>query len=268
MKKVSVIMAVYNSENTIEASIESIIKQSFCDWELIVCDDGSTDNTYAILQEYQGKYREKILIIKNDKNSKLPFSLNRCLEYATGKYIARMDADDLSDKYRLEKQVDFLDKHPEYDACGTGMVCFDETGIIGERNSVIDPGPHNIGPSVPFFHATIMMKKQVYDDLGGYSLKKSVLRCEDVDLWFRFFANGYKGYNLEESLYLVREDMSAVKRRNIRNALNASKTLLNGYITYHYPVKQYIYVVKPLISILIPRRLKYYINKTRWKVRK
>lgn len=263
--KVSIIMAAYNCSDTVRESIDSILNQTFTDWEFIICDDGSADNTYSILKEYEQRFPEKIKVIQNEKNSKLPYSLNHCLQYATGKYIARMDADDKSYPHRLETQVQFLDSHPEVDVVGAGMTCFDGDRITGERLPPTQPSAKMIGLGVPFFHATVMMKKEAYDKLGGYSLKDYVLRCEDVDLWIRFFAAGFRGANLQEALYYVREDMAASKRRNFKNAWNASRTLFNGFSQNKYPLKQYIYVVKPIISVMVPQKIKYRINQKRWQ---
>ncbi len=263
--KVSIIMAAYNCSDTITDSIESILSQTFTDWEFIICDDGSTDDTYRIIKDYESKYPGKIIAIQNERNSKLPYSLNHCLRYATGKYIARMDGDDRSYPHRLETQYQFLEAHPEIDVVGAGMTCFDGERITGERLPPKEPSPKLIGLGVPFFHATVMMKKSVYDSLGGYSLKDYVLRCEDVDLWIRFFAKGFKGANLQEALYYVREDLAASKRRNFKNALNASKTLFFGFSQNKYPLKQYIYVLKPIISVLIPQKIKYLVNQKRWQ---
>lgn len=263
-KKVSVIMAAYNSASTIAESIESIIHQTFTDWEFIICDDGSSDDTYRIIKDYEAKYSGKIIAIQNEHNSKLPYSLNHCLKYATGEYIARMDADDRSYLDRLEKQYAYLTAHPEIDVVGTGMTCFDGDRITGERLPPENPSARFIGLGVPFFHATVMMKKSVYDALGGYSLKEYVLRCEDVDLWIRFFAKGCRGGNLQEPLYYVREDLAASKRRNFKNAMNASKTLFHGFRANGYPAKQYLYIAKPIVSVLVPQRIKYWINQKRW----
>lgn len=265
--KVSVIMAAYNSEKTIAESIDSILNQTFSDWEFIICDDGSTDATFQIIQDYAARYPGKIIAIQNARNSKLPYSLNHCLKYATGKYIARMDADDRSYPDRLAKQYAFLTAHPQIDVVGSGMTCFDADRIIGERLPPQNPSADIIGLGVPFFHATVMIKKAVYDELGGYSLKDYVLRCEDVDLWIRFFAKGFQGANLQEPLYYVREDLAASQRRNFKNATNASKTLLYGFRENGYPLKQYLYVIKPILSVLIPQKIKYAINQRRWRMK-
>lgn len=262
--EISIIMASYNCKETIAESIDSIIDQTFSEWEFIICDDGSTDGTYEIIKGYEAKYPDKIRAIKNEKNEKLPYSLNHCLKYAVGAYVARMDADDRSYPDRLEKQITYLKNHPQIDAVGTGMTCFENDRVTGERLPAVNPGPDMIGPAVPHFHATIMMKKEVYDRLGGYSLEKYVHRCEDVDLWIRFYGNGFKGANLQEPLYYVREDIGAARRRTFKNAINSSKTLLHGFRKYKYPMKQYIFVIKPIVSAMIPKKLKYLINQKRW----
>ena len=144
-------MAAYNSETTIAESIESVVHQTFTDWEFILCDDGSSDNTYRIIKEYEARYPGKIIGIQNERNSKLPYSLNHCLQYASGQYIARMDADDRCYPDRLEKQYAFLSAHPEIDVVGTGMTCFDGDRITGQRLPLESPSSSIIGFGVPFF---------------------------------------------------------------------------------------------------------------------
>ena len=106
--KVSVIMGIYNCERTLAESIESILSQSYKNWELILCDDASTDGTLRIAKQYAAHYSDCIKLIQNKTNKRLAASLNHCLSHATGDYIARQDGDDLSFPRRLEKQVAFL----------------------------------------------------------------------------------------------------------------------------------------------------------------
>ena len=107
-KKISVIMGVYNCESTLERAIESIVNQTYGNWELIMCDDGSTDQTYDVAKRYQERYPQKIKLLRNDRNMKLAFALNRCLAEVSGELVARMDADDRSCPERLQRQVCFL----------------------------------------------------------------------------------------------------------------------------------------------------------------
>lgn len=255
-KKVSVIMGIYNCADTLEESINSIIEQTYTNIELIMCDDASTDNTYDIAKRYKEMYPDKIILIKNKKNSGLAFSLNHCLKYVTGEYIARQDGDDISVKERFETQVKFLEEHKEYDLVGTKMISFNQNGING-YNSVPfnEPTIPDLSKSTPFCHATIMARAAVYKNLNGYRVNKYTKRCEDVDLWFRFFAKGYKGYNLDDALYMVRDDENAYKRRTFKSYMHLIKVSFDGYRMVNMPLIQYVYLVKQFIAALVPRKL-------------
>lgn len=261
MPKVSIIMATYNCQNTIANSIDSITKQTFCDWEFIICDDCSTDNTLSILKNYQEKNPDKFVILRNEENSKLSYSLNRCLEVAKGEYIARMDGDDEAVKDRLEKQVHFLDTHPEYDLVGTAMIPFDQNGEKPTRYAKEEPNKMDMLSRSPFFHATIMMRKSAYEAVDGYTVSKRTVRAQDYDMWFRFFALGMKGYNLQEGLYKVLEDDTALKRRTFKTRAYEVQTKFKGYRLLHYPPHLYIFAFKPLLAAMIPTKLmqKYHV---------
>ena len=256
MPKISVIMGVYNGENTVRASIDSILNQTFTDWEFVICDDASTDSTLSILNEYKEKYPDKFVILHNEKNLMLSGSLNRCLEVAKGEYIARMDADDISVINRLQIQVDFLDTHQEYALVGCRMQLFDGSNYGDIVKKINEPGVFDVPKSNPFIHATIVMRKSVYDALNGYSVTERTRRMEDVDLWYRFFAAGYKGYNLDDVLYYDRVDSFAMKKRKLRYSVDASIIVFNGVKKLNLPKKYFIYSLKPLISWFTPERLK------------
>ncbi len=250
--RVSIIMATYNCESTIELAINSIINQTYSDWELIVCDDCSTDSTYELLKVYNKRYPEQIIVFRNEVNSKLSFSLNRCLKATRGEFVARMDGDDESLPERLEKQVAFLDRHPEYDLVSVAMIPFDEKGDRPARYGKEIPGKKDMLRRSPFFHATIMMRKSAYDAVGGYTVSKRTVRAQDYDMWFRFFALGLKGYNMQEPLYRVLEDDNAIKRRTFKSRFYEVQTKLKGYRLLHYPWYLYGYAFLPLLTALIP----------------
>lgn len=262
-KKVSIIMGIYNCENTLKESIESIINQTYENWELIMCDDCSTDNTFNVAKSYADKYKNKIKLIRNNENITLAPTLNKCLKLCTGDYIARQDGDDISVKDRLQKQVEFLEKNKQYDLVGTAMISFNEDGDNGIRGAEIEvPSKENLVYTVPFCHATIMARNYVYEKLNGYRVKSYTKRCEDADLWFRFFAQGFKGYNLNEALYKVRDDINAYKRRDLKNYLNLFIVNVRGYKLVDMPFKYYPYLIKPIISACIPNYImKYYHGK-------
>lgn len=239
-EKVSIIMGAYNCSDTLHEAIDSIIKQTYKNWEFIICDDASTDGTHGILLSYQNLYPDKFIILQNERNSKLSYSLNRCLEYATGQYIARMDGDDLSDPKRIEKQVKFLKKHPEIDLVGSSMQRFNEKGFIDVISCDERPDKFTLKSKNPFNHATILTYKRVYDRLGGYTVSERTTRAQDADLWFRFFKEGFKGRNISEPLYLVREDRAAIRRRTFKVRYNLFKTTIIGYKMLDYPLSWYV----------------------------
>lgn len=255
--KVSVIMGIYNCEKTLNYAIDSILAQTYTNWELILCDDCSTDNTYQVANEYVRKYPDKIILLKNEKNSFLAYTLNHCLEKATGEFVARMDGDDACVPERFEKQVEFLRTHMDVVLVGTGMQRFYNDGSYGAV-AVRPPEPdkftpHHNGPS--FNHATIMAYKSVFDSLGGYTVCPRTVRGQDRDLWFRFFAAGYKGMNMQEPLYLVREDVEAIKRRTFKDRWISFQTEIYGYKLLKYPVYWYIMPVVRLLKALVPQKL-------------
>lgn len=253
--KISILMGLYNCEDTLSESINSIIVQTYSNWELIMCDDCSTDNTYNVAKEYANKYPNKIKLIRNTKNLTLGPTLNKCLEIATGEYIARHDGDDLYKNNKLEKQIKFLHSNKNIDLVGTGMKIFDENGYYGKRVLKESPEGKDLVRGTTFAHATIMARVNVYNELNGYSEEKNRKGVEDYDLWFRFFARGFKGKNINECLYEVREDRAAYKRKNIRRRINEVDTMISGIKLLKLDKKQYLFVFKPILATIIPKKL-------------
>ena len=132
MPKVSVIMGVYNckSRKQITKSIQSIIEQTYTDWEFIICNDGSTDATLEMLNDLQ-KLDKRIHVISYSTNRTLAYALNKCIEVSKGEYIARQDDDDISEIERLSKQVEFLDVHSDIAIVGSTAKIFDDIGVWG-----------------------------------------------------------------------------------------------------------------------------------------
>ena len=258
-KKISVIMACFNCEKTVEKAIDSILAQTYDNWVMICCDDGSDDRTLDILKQYSQQYPGKFVVIQNESNKKLPYSLNHCLQYVETELVARMDADDISVPERFEKQVRFLEEHPEYDLVSTGVTVSDGEKIIGSIIKIPEPNRETILRQNAFSHATIMTYKRVYDALGGYSLDPTVLRVEDVDLWYRFMAAGFRGYNMPEELYLILENVNAVKRRTLQSRINGAKTCSRGNKLLGYRgwvcIKPYFRILKAFIPIKLYQKL-------------
>ncbi|MBE6138497.1 MAG: glycosyltransferase [Firmicutes bacterium] len=262
---VSIIMGIYNCGNYLESSIESIINQTYNNWELIMCDDGSKDNTLKIAQKYEKQYPKKIKVIKNKQNMGLNYTLNHCLEYASGDYIARQDGDDISLPERLEKEMEFLQQHPEYSLVSSNMIFFDENGDWGESKNFGEVKKENFIKGSPICHAPCIMKREALLSVGGYSVDSKLLRVEDYHLWFKFYINGYKCYNLSESLYKMRDDSNAFKRRNFKNRINETRLKLWGFRKIKISLKDYIWAFKPIMLFLLPRKIYEMLHKNNMK---
>lgn len=264
--KVSILMGIFNCSNTLEESIESIIQQTYSNWELIMCDDGSTDSTYQIAQKYVLKYPEKIRLLRNEKNMGLSYSLNKCLKEATGDYVARQDGDDISIPNRLEKQIDFLEGNPEYSIVSTGMILFDEEGEWGEIRYTEKPKKHDFIKSTPFAHAPSCMKRSILTSVGGYRDTQMTLRVEDYDLWFRIYEKGFIGYNMQDYLYKVRDDRNAISRRKFKYRINETYVKINGYRRLGIPFYKYIYTLRPIIVGMLPVPVYNFLRRNRHRI--
>lgn len=255
MPEVSIIMGVYNAASTLQEALDSIRQQTWSDWECILCDDGSEDESGSLLAR-AALQDDRFVLLRNEKNAGLAFSLNRCLEVARGTYIARMDADDRMDPLRLEKQVTYLQTHPDFDLTGCFMQCFNETGPGEILTCRLMPEKTDLMKGVPFFHATVLARKEVFERLGGYRVCSLTRRCEDVDLWFRFFAAGMRGCTIPEHLYFVRLDEDACRRRKLKYSIHASILLFRGRKLLELPVWMSLFAIKPVISWMLPERWK------------
>ncbi|MGL6247923.1 MAG: glycosyltransferase [Culicoidibacterales bacterium] len=262
--KISIIMGIYNCETTLEASIESMIIQTYTNWELIMCDDGSSDETLKIAQEYEKKIPDKIKVIQNEQNMGLSFSLNHCLENANGEYVARMDSDDINFPERFEKQVEFLNNNPQYAVVGSAVILKNKDEIKGIRLANQIPKKELLAKQVPFMHPTIMMRKSVYDALNGYTVSRLTRRGQDADLWFRFYAAGYSGYNLQEPLLYYSESLDDYKKRSLSKAWDSVIRTSGGINLLKLPIYYQIFAIKPIISALIPNKLMYMYHKKKY----
>lgn len=249
--RVSIIMGIYNCENTLDEAIQSLLDQTNQQWKLIMCDDGSKDNTYKKAENYAEQY-ENIILIQNDKNMGLNYTLNHCLEYVDTEYVARMDADDISLPTRLEKEINFLDDHHEYAIVSTPMIYFDEHGDfrVGKGNGEVIKSDFIKG--TPFCHAPCMVRSEAYRKVKGYTVAEKLLRVEDYHLWYKMYLYGYRGYNLKEPLYKMRDDRDAKNRRKYKYRINEAYVKYLIVRDFNLSKINYIKMLKPLIVGLLP----------------
>lgn len=200
MPKVSILMPVYNAGKYVSQAIESIISQSFKDWELILINDGSTDNSESIIMQYEDS---RIYYIKNTENLQLIKTLNKGIDYCDGQYIARMDADDICLPDRLKQQVDFLDHHPDYLICGTSAIVVDNDGVkTGKIHNLTDNNFLQISLlfSPSFIHPSMMIRKEI---LQQNRYDEAYKHVEDYELWCRIAQQG-KIANIDRELLKYR----------------------------------------------------------------
>lgn len=262
---VSILMGIYNCADTLEEAVESIKNQTYDNWELIMCDDGSSDNTYEIAKKYADEDPEKFILIKNEKNMGLNMTLNNCLKVAKGDFIARMDGDDISLPERFEKEVNFLLENPEYAIVSTPMHYFDKDGIFRTGKGGGAPKKEDLVKGTPHCHAPCMVRHEAYKSVNGYSVDDKLLRVEDYHLWIKMYEVGYRGYNLSEALYKMRDDRNATKRRKFRYRLN------EAYVRY-LAVKKLklkkiylIYMLRPVLVGILPTCIYTFIHKKHLK---
>lgn len=251
--RISVIMGIYNCGSTLAEALDSLLAQTYQHFKVIMCDDGSSDHTLQVAQKYVDSDPTKFILIRNEKNMGLNYTLNHCLEYADTEYVARMDGDDISLPTRFEKEINFLDSHPEISIVSTPMIYFDEngdfrTGGRGDRY----PSKNDFINGTPFCHAPCMVRKEAYDTVDGYSVDPKLLRVEDYHLWFKMYAKGYRGYILDEPLYKMRDDRNAIARRSWKNRLNEVHVRKIGYSMISIPWYKRFWMFRPIIVGLVP----------------
>lgn len=251
MPEISVIMAVFNCEDTIEMAIQSIINQTFLNWELIICDDASKDATYDKILKVI-KNEPKIILLKNETNLGLAKTLNHCIKNAEGKYIARMDGDDLCDKDRLMKEYYFLETNEEVSFVGSDMLMFDEMGCYGKVAYPTKPTKRCFLKYSPFCHASILINKDALIKIGGYNISEKIERIEDYELWFRLYENGYIGENINEPLYSMRNDFNAMKRKKYRYRFNEFLLINEMCKKFQFPFYCRVYSFLPLVKGMLP----------------
>lgn len=209
-------MPVYNGSQYLKQSIESVLNQSFLDFEFVIIDDESRDNSLEIINSY-AKKDPRIKIIRNKKNSGIQKSLNRGIAKSSGEYIARIDHDDIwRDKDKLRKQVDFLEKNPHHALVGTGVLCIDPDGrkINFLQYKISNQEIRNyILLSNQFAHSSVLIRKEALEKVGYYSEDKKYKNIEDHELWLRI-GKKYKLANLPDDAVEYRISPMGISLKN------------------------------------------------------
>ena len=251
---VSVIMAAYNAEETIEAAIRSILLQTHDNFELIICDDASTDNTWCLMRSLADE-DSRIKLIRQEKNRGSAVARNRCLLQAQGEYIAIMDADDLCSENRLAVQVSFLERHREVAFVGLlGEVFHNIPGDCSKCYPyVAKPAAKDFLMTLPFVHASLMFRSTAIG--RGYPEERRALRSEDYAFLMERYAAGLRGENTTDAVYYIREDADTFKRRKYRYRLTEAGVKWRGFLALGLMPRGILFAIKPLIVGLLPPKL-------------
>lgn len=238
MRTVSIIMAVHNESRHLEKALLSIQQQDFQDWELIIVDDASVDDSYAIINKFSAE-DTRIKPMRNSRNLGLAASLNRAFAGSEGALIARMDGDDQCFSSRLRLQVSFMQQNQEVDVLGAGAINVTDAGqILGEiyRRELHEDLVTVIYRENPFIHPTIMARRNFFVELGGYD--ERLRRAQDYDLWLRGYKK-YRFHNLQTPLLYYRRSQRPKIRDAVysgyvlwRSAQREKKVLRNGWYAF------------------------------------
>ncbi len=257
-------MPVYNGEKTVARAIESMLMQTCSDFEFIIIDDCSHDQTLPILQNFQEKDR-RIKILRNQTNLGIAASLNRGIIEAKGEWIIRMDDDDESLPDRLEKQIEFIQKNPDIDIFGGKAIFQNRYGEV--YKNYFPEWPPILQKDIetfiyitsPLIHPTVCMRKQSIQDIGLYN--KDFSGAEDYELWVRAWRRGLSIKNMDE--YLIRFTVDLKKR--------SFKRLWKTYKVENYIIKNYdfpiIYYLHNFVLFVKDILIKINLYNPKWSIR-
>ena len=252
---ISVIMSVKNGADCLDKSIQSILNQSFADFEFIICDDGSTDSTKDVLTKYMERDK-RIKVLRNKQSQGLAYSLNRCIGASKSNILARQDADDWSDEKRLEIQYKFVMEHPEYAIVGTQWYNVSGDGHLKQSNVKALPSAKDQIKGGLFLHPTWMMRKDQIAKVGYYTANKYTKRSQDYHLSMKVLGEGMLIYNMPDTLYYYSADDSTIARSiNWKRVKGLMWIRWDGYRRNKLPFWCYVYVFKPVIANLIPKSI-------------
>ena len=250
---VSVVMSAWNEEKYVGKTIESILNQTFTDFEFIIVNDGSTDKTQQVLDDFASRDK-RIKIIVNEANMYIARSLNRGIQSAQGEYVAIIDAADVAHPMRLEKQVRFLQDHRDVHLVGTYVYWVDEGGnVVGEWKvpQVIKNSKLYL-PQIAV-HPSIMIRKELFDKIGFYDVNSDV--SVEFELYLRISRHRLGIANIPEFLTYVTLRDKGVTHTNLRTIQWNQFKIKLQYLPYFFSFWNVVSTLRSFVGLLLPNFL-------------
>jgi glycosyltransferase EpsE len=238
------------------------VSQSFEDWELIICDDGSKDDTLVKANDWS-KRDARIQVICNPANQGLAVTLDNCIAASRSELLIRQDADDISLPNRFTRLIKAMDENPEAVVIGSWVTCFSGLEDLGVIRTRPYPKKNDLLVGTIFFHPSCIMRKSAVLSVGGYGNRSWLRRSQDYYLWFRLYAAGMRGLNIQESLYHFREDQAAWRRRSFSARWMESRVRWEGFKLIGAPSWKRLLAFTPLLKCLVPSPLYAWIRRRR-----
>lgn len=246
----SVVMAVYNSEKFLRKSIESVLAQTYRNFEFIIVNDGSVDMSENIIQEYAGK-DNRIVYLRNEKNLGQSETRNKAIRFSKGEYIVIVDSDDICLHDRFEKQVYFFRVNPSIDVLGTSYCLFFED-VEDKCETVVSADSNDLRNGTPPVHnPTCMIKRKTFVEYGYYD--RTYDDAEDYELWLRWFSLGVYFENMHEVLYKKRAHVGSVSISNIKRQVYIMlKINLKAIFLYHirFTARGYRHILEQFLYLV------------------
>lgn len=248
---VTVLMGSYNPRwDRLRRAVESLRRQTLEDWELVLWDDGSCPRG-AMALEQAACLDSRVRLYRGRENRGLGYALNRCAQRAQGRYLARLDDDDVCHPRRLERQVSFLESHPQYGWVGSAAWRVDSHGLWGRLDVPELPAPRDFASHSPYIHPAVLFRREVLGQ--GYSQSPRYLSCEDYQLFLRLHRQGWQGYNLPWPLLAYWEDRDSYRRRDTGRRLREAALRREGLAALGLPWPLTAWgTLRPLGACLVP----------------
>lgn len=256
---ISIIMGVYNNQVTLRGAVDSVLAQTYSNFELIMCDDGSKDQSWVLMQELASN-DGRIVILKNEKNLGHPATLNKCINHSRGEFIARMDGDDVCLPNRLEAQLNYLLANHDVGVVGSAAYLADnDMNVWGLSKTKKQPTKLDWALGSCLYHSSVMMRKALLVQCGKYN--PNALFLEDYELWMRMVSLGVRIENLEIPLLKYKRSYDDFNKQKFKFRLKEVELRFRGYRAMRLPLWYYFLIFKPLIIFFIPRTILFYIQK-------